>query len=205
MLITVRQKWLDGVHKPWNQPKSKIPRNPFVFSGKLEHWKLRQFNEDQVRWMRTRGGFRWVQKFLLLRRRRRWRIPCHADLDGLVIRVFRITTLSCVAAATACQNGDHSSIKRHLSFNRKTTQSITNKGLHFDVFFSSPKVKIFLMFFWGWISPISSFGGASSLFRVYPFRNVRGFLVKLRCKFAFLLAICYCLRQKKKITSWLLP
>ena len=47
-----------------------------------------------------------------------------------------------MAAATACQNGDHSSIKRHLSFNRKTTQSITNKGLHFDVFFSSPKVKI---------------------------------------------------------------
>ena len=160
MLITFRQKWLDGVHKPWNQPKSKIPRNPFVFSGKLEHWKLRQFNEDQVRWMRTRGGFRWVQKFLLLRRRRRWRIPCHADLDGLVIRVFRITTLSCVAAATACQNGDHSSIKRHLSFNRKTTQSITNKGLHFDVFFSSPKVIIFfkniLKFFCGWISPKSA-------------------------------------------------
>ena len=135
----------------------KFPEILSVFSGKLEHWKLRQFNEDQVRWMRTRGGFRWVQKFLLLRRR--WRIPCHADLDGLVIRVFRITTLSCVAA-TACQNGDHSSIKRHLSFNRKTTQSITNKGLHFDVFFSSPKVKIFfeniLKSFCGWISPKSS-------------------------------------------------
>ena len=73
---------------------------------------------------------------------------------------FGITTLSCVAAATACQNGDHSSIKRHLSFNRKTTQSITNKGLHFDVFFSSPKVKIFfkniLKFFCGWISPKSA-------------------------------------------------
>ena len=128
--------------------KSKFSENHRLFFGKFEHSKLRQFNEfneDQVRSMRPRR-FSVSSKIS----------PFTEEVEDSLSRgswwtshwSFGITTLS---VATACQNGDHSSIKRHRSFNRKTTQSITNKGLHFDVFFSSPKVKILKKTF-TWIS-----------------------------------------------------